>query len=182
MNYDPSFSLTKPPLFFRISSPRIPRPFAHHCDAGSRTHHPRHPCFTDDADLLLLPPVPGGTPSRCPPHRAVEPGPPRSRAASPGSTGGPGILPALGERPSGRSSASPGVATRPFPALPTPTCGARGRRLSLLWPSGTSTEATPRCLPLPHSSGQRPPTCHTLGHRTQSILGPKTSPFPRCRP
>lgn len=75
-----------------------------------------------------------------------------------------------------------GAATRPFPALPTPTCGARGRRLSLLWPSGTSTEATPRCLPLPHSSGQRPPTCHTLGHRTQSILGPKTSPFPRCRP
>lgn len=158
----PSFSLTKPPLFFRISSPRIPRPFAHHCDAGSRTHHPRHPCFTDDADLLLLLPVPGGTPSRCPPLRAVEPGPPRSRAASPGSTGGPGILPALGERPSGRSPASPGCSDPsisgpshadlwgPWPApLPTVAVGNQHRGYSQV-PSPPSL-VWPAAYNLPHS-------------------------------
>lgn len=125
-----------------------------------------------EAPPLAVPRFAPLNPARLAPVR-----PPRAALVAP-----EGILPALGERPSGRSPASPGAATRPFPALPTPTCGARGRRLSLLWPSGTSTEATPRCLPLPHSSGQRPPTCHTLGHWTQSILGPKTSPFPRCRP
>lgn len=125
-----------------------------------------------EAPPLAVPPIAPLNPARLAPVR-----PPRAALVAPESCRlwGRGRL-GVHQRPRVQRP----VHSRPFPRRPV--CGARGRRLSLLWPSGTSTEATPRCLPLPHSSGQRPPTCHTLRHQTQSILGPKTSPFPRCRP